>query len=417
MNNTDIERDDVPATNASAPKGTPSNISPYLEEEYVDMEGIDCSDVVEENLPEEGGTPKLGVSKDPSESSKLSQLNRKENYAHKKAGENEKPAFLFRGLGGGLTEAEKRRRGLEVEQQFVAIREEQARAQRARLGYLLGQSDLFKHFLNPEALAETKSESAEQKTPPRGKTPESSAKSPARHLLSKKEDLNASAGARSKRSKTSEEEEEGLASGTVLTVQPSIITGATLRDYQLEGLNWMIQLHENGINGILADEMGLGKTLQSISLLAYCYQYLKIEGPFLILVPKSTITNWQREIARFVPTFRTCTLIGSKEERAQLIKECIRPGMTAKERGWEILLTTYEIAVIESTPLTRIPWQYLIIDEAHRIKNENNTLSMVVRNLYCAHRLLITGTPLQNNLHELWALLNFLLPDVFGTYC
>ncbi|GMF35385.1 unnamed protein product [Phytophthora fragariaefolia] len=194
---------------------------------------------------------------------------------------------------------------------------------------------------------------------------------------------------------------------TRITQQPSIIKFGTMKPYQLEGLNWMIRLHDSGVNGILADEMGLGKTLQSISLLAYLREARGIEGPHIIIVPKSTVGNWMRELKRWCPSIKAFKFMGSKDERA-LQRE------TVVKQDFDALVLSYEVAIIEKAILQKIRWKYLLIDEAHRVKNENSKLSRVVREFKVEHRLLITGTPLQNNLHELWALLNFLLPDVFS---
>ncbi|OWZ18250.1 hypothetical protein PHMEG_0007693 [Phytophthora megakarya] len=194
---------------------------------------------------------------------------------------------------------------------------------------------------------------------------------------------------------------------TRITQQPSIIKFGTMKPYQLEGLNWMIRLHDSGVNGILADEMGLGKTLQSISLLAYLREARGIEGPHIIIVPKSTVGNWMRELKRWCPSIKAFKFMGSKEERA-VQRE------TVVKKDFDALVLSYEVAIIEKSILQKIKWRYLLIDEAHRVKNENSKLSRVVREFKVEHRLLITGTPLQNNLHELWALLNFLLPDVFS---
>ncbi|KAK1929696.1 putative global transcription activator SNF2L1 [Phytophthora citrophthora] len=194
---------------------------------------------------------------------------------------------------------------------------------------------------------------------------------------------------------------------TRITQQPSIIKFGTMKPYQLEGLNWMIRLHDSGVNGILADEMGLGKTLQSISLLAYLREARGIEGPHIIIVPKSTVGNWMKELKRWCPSIKAFKFMGSKEERA-VQRE------TVVKQDFDALVLSYEVAIIEKSILQKIKWRYLLIDEAHRVKNENSKLSKVVREFKVEHRLLITGTPLQNNLHELWALLNFLLPDVFS---
>ena len=181
-----------------------------------------------------------------------------------------------------------------------------------------------------------------------------------------------------------------------------------MRDYQVQGLNWLISLYENGINGILADEMGLGKTLQTISFLGYLHFLRGVKGPHLIAVPKSTINNWAREFAHWIPEINILVFQGPKEERQDLIKERLLP------QDFDVCITSYEMVLREKAHFKKFAWEYIIIDEAHRIKNEESMLSQIVRLFNSRNRLLITGTPLQNNLHELWALLNFLLPDVFS---
>uniref|UniRef100_A0A8C1MI45 SWI/SNF related, matrix associated, actin dependent regulator of chromatin, subfamily a, member 1 n=1 Tax=Cyprinus carpio TaxID=7962 RepID=A0A8C1MI45_CYPCA len=190
---------------------------------------------------------------------------------------------------------------------------------------------------------------------------------------------------------------------------PSYVKNGALRDYQIRGLNWMISLYENGINGILADEMGLGKTLQTIALLGYLKHYRNIPGPHMVLVPKSTLHNWMNEFKRWVPTLKAVCLIGNKDERAAFIRDVMMPG------EWDVCVTSYEMVIREKSVFKKFNWRYLVIDEAHRIKNEKSKLSEIVREFKTTNRLLLTGTPLQNNLHELWSLLNFLLPDVFNS--
>ncbi|KAJ8566382.1 hypothetical protein ON010_g6738 [Phytophthora cinnamomi] len=188
-----------------------------------------------------------------------------------------------------------------------------------------------------------------------------------------------------------------------------------MRAYQLEGLSWMINLAHQGINGILADEMGLGKTLQTISVLAYFYEFENVTGPHIVLVPKSTLSNWLAEFERWCPSLRAVKFHGNKEERQRVVQEVLCPGLPDDKRKFDVCVTTFEMCLKEKTALCKFAWRYLIIDEAHRIKNESSQFSTVVRMLDTEHRLLLTGTPLQNNLHELWALLNFLLPDVFAS--
>ena len=193
------------------------------------------------------------------------------------------------------------------------------------------------------------------------------------------------------------------------TDTPSFVVGGEMKDYQLAGLNWLIKLYDNGINGILADEMGLGKTLQTIAFLCYLKTVRAISGPHMVIVPKSTLANWINEFKRWVPSMNVFAFHGTKDERVELKEKMLQPGK------FDVVVTTYEMATRERNAFNKFKWRYLIIDEAHRIKNEQSVLAKVVRFYHSQNRLLITGTPLQNNLHELWALLNFLLPDVFSS--
>jgi len=154
--------------------------------------------------------------------------------------------------------------------------------------------------------------------------------------------------------------------------------------------------------------MGLGKTLQTISFLGFLKFHKNIKGPHLVIVPKSTLHNWVSEFNKWIPEFNVFMFHGNKEERAKLVKEKLL------NVDFEVCITSYEICLLEKAQFRKLSWRYIIIDEAHRIKNENSALSQIVREFNCRNRLLLTGTPLQNNLHELWALLNFLLPDVFN---
>jgi len=196
---------------------------------------------------------------------------------------------------------------------------------------------------------------------------------------------------------------------TRLTQQPSTLKGGKLKHYQLIGLNWMINLYENGVNGILADEMGLGKTIQTISLVAFLREYKRMPGPYLIIGPKSTLGNWFREFKKWLPTCRTLKLIATKQEREEILAHHLKPGK------FDVCLATYEGINICKTELKKFHWKYIIIDEAHRIKNEESVISKNLRDLKTHYKLLLTGTPLQNNLHELWSLLNFILPDIFSS--
>uniref|UniRef100_A0A8C2WTK4 Proliferation-associated SNF2-like protein n=1 Tax=Cyclopterus lumpus TaxID=8103 RepID=A0A8C2WTK4_CYCLU len=190
--------------------------------------------------------------------------------------------------------------------------------------------------------------------------------------------------------------------------QPELFSGGVMRSYQIEGTEWLRMLWENGINGILADEMGLGKTIQCIAHVAMMIEK-KVMGPFLVVAPLSTLPNWIREFKRFTP--EVSVLLYHGPERAKVLKQIRRP--QGPLSMCPVVLTSFEIAMIDRKFLQRFQWKYLIVDEGHRIKNLNCRLVRELKMLPTDNKLLLTGTPLQNNLAELWSLLNFLLPEVF----
>eukprot|EP00183_Erythrolobus_madagascarensis_P005404 CAMPEP_0185857296 /NCGR_PEP_ID=MMETSP1354-20130828/29433_1 /TAXON_ID=708628 /ORGANISM="Erythrolobus madagascarensis, Strain CCMP3276" /LENGTH=995 /DNA_ID=CAMNT_0028559563 /DNA_START=1 /DNA_END=2988 /DNA_ORIENTATION=- len=188
------------------------------------------------------------------------------------------------------------------------------------------------------------------------------------------------------------------------------MVGGTLKEYQMQGLQWMVSLYNNKMNGILADEMGLGKTVQTISLIAHLMEKKGNAGPYMVVVPLSTLSNWELEFQRWVPTVRVVVFKGDKKVRKQLFDDVILPGV------FNVCLITYEYVVRAKGLLRRVEWEYIIVDEGHRMKNTEARLSSVLGEFYTSrHRLLLTGTPLQNSLEELWALLNFILPTVFSS--
>ncbi|KAJ0420883.1 SNF2 family N-terminal domain-containing protein [Aspergillus carlsbadensis] len=192
-----------------------------------------------------------------------------------------------------------------------------------------------------------------------------------------------------------------------VTEQPSILVGGTLKEYQIRGLQWMISLYNNNLNGILADEMGLGKTIQTISLITYIIERKRNNGPFLVIVPLSTLTNWNLEFEKWAPTVSRIVYKGPPNTRKQQ-QQNIRWG------NFQVLLTTYEYIIKDRPILSKIKWTHMIVDEGHRMKNTQSKLSSTLSQYYTSrYRLILTGTPLQNNLPELWALLNFVLPNIF----
>ncbi|XP_057661127.1 chromatin-remodeling complex ATPase chain Iswi isoform X2 [Diorhabda carinulata] len=260
-----------------------------------------------------------------------------------------------------------------------------------RFDFLLKQTEIFSHFMN------------QSKTPTKPKTGRPKKEKPDTSDL--------------RHRKTEQEEDEELLAETNTKTKPTTrfeasppyIKNGEMRDYQIRGLNWMISLYENGINGILADEMGLGKTLQTISLLGFMKHYKNTPSPHIVIVPKSTLSNWMAEFKKWAPSLRAVCLIGDQEARSTFIRDVLMPG------EWDVCVTSYEMCIKEKSVFKKFNWRYMVIDEAHRIKNEKSKLSEILREFKTTNRLLLTGTPLQNNLHELWALLNFLLPDVFNS--
>ena len=160
----------------------------------------------------------------------------------------------------------------------------------------------------------------------------------------------------------------------------------------------MLNLASRKLNGILADEMGLGKTLQTISLLGATTHELRETKPHLVIVPLSVLGNWQRELQKWCPDLKLVTLHGDKAARQHVVHNELLYGQ------FHVCVTTYEVLALEAGALRKVAWSYLVVDEAHRLKNENSRLAKLARSMNTNHRLLLTGTPIQNNLHELWAL-------------
>lgn len=229
--------------------------------------------------------------------------------------------------------------------------------------------------------------------------------------------------------------------------QPHCLSGGLLKSYQLESLQWLVSINqicthfraqfvslpENmhslipmgsthkratqyaeinaaQIGAILGDEMGLGKTIQTISLLAFAHETLKVSIPHLVIVPKSTLPQWEAEFAKWIPSFQVLTVIGDKMQREETIKTKL---INAEARP-HVCLTTYDVVRLEFKELSRILWYYMILDEGHKLKDNTSQISLILRGFTTLHKVILSGTPLQNNLHELWALLNFISPLIFN---
>lgn len=208
--------------------------------------------------------------------------------------------------------------------------------------------------------------------------------------------------------------------------QPPFVyeTGMQLHPYQLEGLNWLRYSWGQGIDTILADEMGLGKTIQTVTFLYSLFKEGHCKGPFLVSVPLSTIINWEREFELWAPDLYCITYVGDKDSRAVIRENELtfddganrggRPSKIKSQVKFNVLLTSYELVSIDATCLGSIEWSVLVVDEAHRLKSNQSKFFRLLAGYHINYKLLLTGTPLQNNLEELFHLLNFLNKDKFN---
>lgn len=208
--------------------------------------------------------------------------------------------------------------------------------------------------------------------------------------------------------------------------QPPFVyeTGMQLHPYQLEGLNWLRYSWGQGIDTILADEMGLGKTIQTVTFLYSLFKEGHCKGPFLVSVPLSTIINWEREFELWAPDLYCITYVGDKDSRAVIRENELtfddnsnrggRPSKIKSQVKFNVLLTSYELVSIDATCLGSIDWAVLVVDEAHRLKSNQSKFFRLLAGYNINYKLLLTGTPLQNNLEELFHLLNFLNKDKFN---
>lgn len=184
----------------------------------------------------------------------------------------------------------------------------------------------------------------------------------------------------------------------------------SLREYQHIGLDWLVTMYEKRLNGILADEMGLGKTIMTIALLAHLACEKGIWGPHLIVVPTSVMLNWETEFLKWCPAFKILTYFGCAKERKIKRQGWLKPN------SFHVCITTYRLVIQDSKVFKRKKWKYLILDEAHLIKNWKSQRWQTLLNFNTKRRILLTGTPLQNDLMELWSLMHFLMPHIFQSH-
>ena len=318
-----------------------------------------------------------------------------------------------------------------IDQQKKEEEKRDAERQKKKLEFLLTQTELFSHFIGKK-MGISGDSAVEPSTVCRDDAIRAEAEEAARGLLKQQRQESLEIEQTYKRLAGKDGVESSMESDDqdldnvdllnpstmpeqALIPEPSLFNGK-LKSYQLKGLNWLVNLYDQGINGILADEMGLGKTIQSISLLSYLADTHNIWGPFLIIAPNSTLIQWISEINRFCPSFKVIPYWGDIKSRKILRKFWNPKDMYKKESGFHCCVTSYATFVGDEKYFSKIHWQYVILDEAQQIKNAASMRWKSLLNIKCRNRLLLTGTPIQNSMAELWALLHFIMPSIFDSH-
>lgn len=326
----------------------------------------------------------------------------------------------------------------------------EAKRQQQRLNFLLSQTELYSHFMQNKASSQaTENLSMEECEDPEKKTStdiKSGEEEDPEEAELKKQALKAAQLAASQQRKITDEFDSECmklrqAAGPTDMPNDSLITGSSnmdllhpstmpikssvqtpdmfkgiLKEYQLKGLQWLVNCYEQGLNGILADEMGLGKTIQAMAFLAHLAEEKNIWGPFLVVAPASVLNNWADEVNRFCPDLKTLPYWGALPERMVLRKNINPKRLYRRDAGFHILITSYQLLVTDEKYLRRVKWQYMVLDEAQAIKSSNSIRWKTLLSFNCRNRLLLTGTPVQNNMAELWALLHFIMPTLFDSH-
>ncbi|WVZ56940.1 hypothetical protein U9M48_007401 [Paspalum notatum var. saurae] len=311
----------------------------------------------------------------------------------------------------------------------------EAKRQQQRLNFLLSQTELYSHFMQNKAGGSA---------PPDEDVPDEDEEEDPEEAQLKREALRAAQHAVSQQKmktnafdseimKIRQTSESGLPTDDSSSIDPSKIDllhpstmpeqssvqtpelfKGVLKEYQLKGLQWLVNCYEQGLNGILADEMGLGKTVQAMAFLSHLAEDKNIWGPFLVVAPASVVNNWAEELIRFCPDLKILPYWGP--ERMILRKNINPKRLYRRDASFHILITNYQILVNEEKLLRRVKWQYMVLDEAQAIKSSSSQRWKTLLSFNCRNRLLLTGTPIQNNMAELWALLHFIMPTLFDSH-
>ncbi|KAL6902098.1 hypothetical protein ACP4OV_004974 [Aristida adscensionis] len=307
----------------------------------------------------------------------------------------------------------------------------EAKRQQQRLNFLLSQTELYSHFMQNKAGDSVQADEGSVPETDDDEDPDEAelkreALRAAQHAVSQQKRMtNAFDSEVVRLRQTSESSIPADEANKIDLLHPSTMPEKSsvktpelfkgvLKEYQLKGLQWLVNCYEQGLNGILADEMGLGKTVQAMAFLAHLAEDKNIWGPFLVVAPASVVNNWAEELIRFCPDLKILPYWGPERN---ILKKNINPKrLYRRDASFHILITNYQILVSEEKHLKRVKWQYMVLDEAQAIKSSASQRWKTLLSFNCRNRLLLTGTPIQNNMAELWALLHFIMPTLFDSH-
>ncbi|PRP76042.1 hypothetical protein PROFUN_01758 [Planoprotostelium fungivorum] len=330
-------------------------------------------------------------------------------------------------------EAKKKAEKEALEQRKREEENRETKRQQRKLNYLLTQTELFSHFVNKqkdlqvetiegEARASSDAYDRHMKATQQFDEEAERIKNGARAVLEVRGVMEEAA----KRSQAAAPpptvgKDDFNGAGNEPTIKQPKMLQCQLKEYQLKGLSWMVNLYDQGINGILADDMGLGKTVQSIAFLSHLAEEKDIWGPFIVIAPVVTLHNWQQELSRFCPTLKVMPYWGTQKERKAIRKFWNPKYLHTPQSPFHVLITSYNLVVLDDKYLRRVKWQNMIFDEAQALKSSGSSRWKSLMSFSCRNRLLLTGTytygtPIQNNMAELWSLLHFIMPTLFDSH-
>ncbi|KAI5171117.1 chromatin-remodeling ATPase INO80 [Nematocida sp. LUAm3] len=311
-------------------------------------------------------------------------------------------SLFFKRSERSIREKKRKEEKEDYERRKKEEEQEEERRQERKLNFLITQTELFSHFI----LGKTQNTEIDEQSKIALEAAEKHKKAV--------EDFGRPA------KKSQEKVSQAVYNNSTLPISEGIkvpsILKCKLKEYQKRGLEWLISLYDQGINGMLADEMGLGKTVQAISFLAHLAKNEGNWGPFLVITPASTLHNWEQEFSKFVSGFKILSYWGGVKERKLQRTHWQQRKLQKEDSPFHVVITSYQLAVTDEKFLNRIKWQYMILDEAQAIKSSSSTRWKTLLSFKARSRLLLTGTPIQNTLQELWALLHFIMPTLFDSH-